>query len=1328
MKRLTKTAIGSAVVIALAGTAIAAAIWVVDTTPGTRWLLSKVTSLSGGTFSVQKVDGKIIDHLSLTNVRINLAGQKVELDFLELRWKPLLQLAGTVVVEELTLEGVHIQDNTPRDNKPPVLTWPTVSRSVRLLDVAVEQLRVTNFSYRRLQEQPLLVAHIASSVTWHNSQLSMKDLTAVSTAGRINGSASIGFNRPALTTNLVVIPAKATADMDRFTLVVFGSTNPEQFTPAFTIAGSARGQKRLELSGTIGMAQNSILLRKLRLTKAGQKGVITADGSLVLTALESVLSLQIKAAGLDLSPELNVPTDLSGTLKFAGTLNSYRGDFALANRAAGWQAASVSAKYSGTQDGMKLTSLTSRVLDGSLSGNLDIDWRDGVAVQGALSGRNLNPAKFDPTWKGVANFSATGRLTRSVTGIISGNVRGDLQESSLHGQALTGRLQARFTGSNLSISRLALQGKGFDLNAAGELNRKLTVAAHINDFSRLVPGAAGTLRADGWVRWRDGRLSGAAAGVGNSLAYAGTSISSATIDARLDEGADYPLHVAASLSNVIYDAYMVDAMTVTAEGTLRNHTMNATFRSAGSTAQLALSAGYSADIWKGMINHLEGKDSSGAWKLSAPTAFSASKDKVSLASMTITAGAAESLEVAADLNLKPPGGRLRAAWTNIDLTRANPYLKDATISGSSSGKVRLDLRDGKLRTLAGNATGSGTFTSQDGIITINRSQVTIDGNERGLRMAFELGESAGGKAEGTFVSSAPLGPVIPESGKLTVDVSGIDLTQLKPWLPPDTTVEGHLNGRVSGTLLPGQRFKLNGTTAVSGGVLHQKRGVGELSFAIAEAQSSWQWQDEVLTGSAFLTMTDYGRARADFQLPVPARFPVKVNQKGVLKAAMTGTFQEKGIFSALFPESFRKSSGELDVSLVVGGIWEMPEIGGTVQLARGESYFPAAGITLKDIKLTAHLEKNLIVIDTFRAVSGPGHLEGTARLTLADWKVITYQGTIRGKNFQTVYFPELQIQSSPELSFEGTPQKLTLRGELLLPELHYIGAPARTAIGPSSDAVVEGKFAPLAAHSPLALDIKIRVVPGERVFVKVVGIDARLGGAMDLSLSGLDNITSNGAITVVKGVYRTYGVNLDIVRGRTFFVGNSIDNPSLDFLALRTVGDVRVGVTVTGTLRKPVTKLYSEPAMPDIDILAYIVLGHPLSNSGEQASLVSQAASALLTSGQAADLQDQIKATLGLSTLNIQGGASGTAGAMGYKPMQVTAPGTIPEMQQPGITETVLTVGKYVTPKLYISFGRSLFSGSSLFLLRYDIFKQWQIETQTGSESGADLFYKLEFK
>lgn len=63
----------------------------------------------------------------------------------------------------------------------------------------------------------------------------------------------------------------------------------------------------------------------------------------------------------------------------------------------------------------------------------------------------------------------------------------------------------------------------------------------------------------------------------------------------------------------------------------------------------------------------------------------------------------------------------------------------------------------------------------------------------------------------------------------------------------------------------------------------------------------------------------------------------------------------------------------------------------------------------------------------------------------------------------------------------------------------------------------------------------------------------------------------------------------------------------------------------------------------------------------------------------------------------------------------------------PTASESLLIVGKYLTPQLYLSYGRSLFTGGSLLRLRYDIFKHWQIETQAGSESGGDIFYKIDF-
>jgi translocation and assembly module TamB len=552
--------------------------------------------------------------------------------------------------------------------------------------------------------------------------------------------------------------------------------------------------------------------------------------------------------------------------------------------------------------------------------------------------------------------------------------------------------------------------------------------------------------------------------------------------------------------------------------------------------------------------------------------------------------------------------------------------------------------------------------------------------------------------------------------------------RLNPWLPGDIKAEGRINARANGLFLPGQRFELDGTASLSGGSVHQGRPDEGLNLTLASAAASWKWRGEALAATLSLNMTEYGKATANLQLPVPARFPVAVDPKGSLRATLSGQLQDKGIISSLFPGLLQKCYGNLDADLDVSGTWEVPLVGGMLRLSKAGAYLPTAGIHLKDVQLTAHLEKNLIRVDSYQALSGSGHIEGSALLTLSGWRVIGYSGTIRGENFQTVYFPEFRILSSPDFSFEGTPQKLSLRGELRLPELQLDGAPTRTVIAPSGDVILEGIIVPDKKSSSLALDIQIKVLLGERVFVKVAGIDAQLGGGMDLSLSSLDSITSRGEIKVIKGRYRTYGVNLDIVRGRLFFAGGPIDQPTLDFLALRTIGEVKAGVTVAGSIRKPVANLYSEPAMPDVDVLAYIVLGHPYESNSEQADLMTKAAGALLTSNEANIVQDQLKNQFGLSTLEIQGGVGPNAGAMGYKPLPVTAPGAVPTAQQPGTTDTVLTVGKYLTPQLYLSYGKSLFTGNNLFLLRYDIFKHWQIETQTGNESGADLFYKLEFK
>jgi translocation and assembly module TamB len=1331
MKRPSIKYFVAAAVMALAGAVIAAAVWVVATTPGARWLLASAASLSGVNISVQKIEGRIIDHLLLGEVRVALAQQKLELDSLELRWKPLRLLAGTIAVQELVISGMRIQDDAPPTDQPPILAWPRAPGIGAWFDGSIARLRVTDLSYRRLQEQPLHVSAMGGSVTWQDGSLSIGDLAALFPSGQIHGRVSAGFKKPSLTADLVVALAQPVAGMDRFSLQASQShdTGPEPLIGTVTVAGSAGTRRLMELHGDVGMAPNAVSLRRLSLSRPGQKGVVTADGLLTFATRDPVLTLQVKATGLDLGPELNVPTDLSGALTFAGTLDRYRGDFTLANQARGWQAVSVSAAYQGTREGVRVAPLTASFIDGSLAGNLDINWREGFTVQGALNGRNLNPARFDPAWRGVANFRIDGKLAWSGKSPLAGSISGTLLESRLHGQALTGELQATVADKNIFLTRLALQGKGFDLHASGDLSRRLVMTARISDFSRLVPGSAGTFEARGWVRRHEGDFSGSVDGRGNRLAYAGTKIAVADLTVRLGQGKGYPLHVAASLRDVVHDRYKLDAVTLAADGTPARHAVQATMRSPAGEVRLSLSAGYKGGIWEGEVTRLAGKDGHGSWNMAGPATFAVSAGKIFLSPLTLTAGAVERLEISADLTRNPLSGQVRAQWAGLNLARANPYLKDEKITGSSNGVMRLGFLPGERLTLTGNVDGSGTFSGRKGSVTLQRILATFDGGEQGLRVGLELGTADGGALRGTFSSPAPFSLVIPETGKLKAQLSGIDLALLAAWFPDEIKLEGRLSGQAEGILISGRRFELDGTAVVTAGILHLQRADGELSLAFTSASATWGWREDALAGTLSLAMAERGQVRASFQLPIASGLPVAVNPAGPLRASLAGQVQEKGMLTALFPGLVQESSGQLDVDLDFGGTWDAPRVAGQLRLARAGAYLPTAGIHLKDVQLEAHLENNLIRVDSFRARSGPGHIEGTALLTLDGWRLVGYRGTVSGENFQTVHLPELRILSTPKLSFEGAPQKLTVRGELQFPELNIVGTQPRTMVTPSSDVVMEGRVAPAVKPSPFLLDVRIRVLLGDKVFVKVAGIDAQLGGAVDLSASGIDRITSAGEIRVVKGRYRTYGVNLEIVRGRLFFAGGPMNRPSLDFLALRTIGDVRAGVTVAGTLQEPVTRLYSEPAMPDVDILAYIVLGHPLGSGGEQAGLVAQAAGALLTSSQAEILQERLKDSLGLSTLEIQGGVGATTRPMGYTPLQVTPPGTVPAAQQPGITETVLTVGKYLTPQLYISYGKSLFTGNNLFRLRYDIFKNWQIETQTGSgESGADLYYKLEFK
>jgi translocation and assembly module TamB len=416
----------------------------------------------------------------------------------------------------------------------------------------------------------------------------------------------------------------------------------------------------------------------------------------------------------------------------------------------------------------------------------------------------------------------------------------------------------------------------------------------------------------------------------------------------------------------------------------------------------------------------------------------------------------------------------------------------------------------------------------------------------------------------------------------------------------------------------------------------------------------------------------------------------------------------------------QETRGKIDFSFTAEGTWGKPLAGGTLQLTDAGAYLPTLGIRMEDVSSRWKLRGEQIQVESLAARSGSGRVEGTGAIWLKNWKIERYQGSLTGEKFQIVYRPDLRIQSNPRLSFQGTPQHLTVRGEILIPEAEIYQMSAPGVVRPSSDVILIDQ--PPEREPPLSLDIQVKIVLGDKIHVKAAGLDTQLAGNLEIGIRGMkpEDMTARGEVRTVGGLFSGYGLSMRIEHGRFIYTSGGVDNPRLDVLALRKSEDVeklynvKAGVTILGTLRNPTIKLYSQPALKDEEILSYLFLGRPYDPKQGNLSLLLTGAGGLLAgSTPGPGVLDKLKSGLGIDTVDIQEGTAGKTG---------TGQTGMGEMQR-----SLVTIGKYLTPQLYLSYGYSAFTSEQLLKLRYRISKNWEVETKRGHAFGADLYYRIDF-
>jgi translocation and assembly module TamB len=406
--------------------------------------------------------------------------------------------------------------------------------------------------------------------------------------------------------------------------------------------------------------------------------------------------------------------------------------------------------------------------------------------------------------------------------------------------------------------------------------------------------------------------------------------------------------------------------------------------------------------------------------------------------------------------------------------------------------------------------------------------------------------------------------------------------------------------------------------------------------------------------------------------------------------------------------------GRLTMSVSGAGTVGAPQLSGQLAGDNLAVNWPDQGVKLRNGQLRATLAGEQLILQTLRFDGDQGTLRAEGGMRFAD-KATTMQVKLVADKLQVLSRPDRVLVVSGEAGAHLANKRLDIDGKFRADRAEIELARSNGLTMSDDVVVIRGGKAPAAraAKAPLiglALDVEADL--GNAFHLSGMGLDATLGGAVHIRSRPGDLPRATGTIRVEKGTYQAYGQDLAIERGSLSFNG-PLDNPSLNILAMRRPEDktrlftgasegVEAGVELRGTVKSPVAKLVSTPNVPDSEKLSWLVLGHGTAgSSAKEFDLLGAAAGALFSSQKASALQGRLAGSLGLDTIGLS-----TAS---------------------GLENTVLTVGKRLSDRLFLTFERGTSSASNLVKLNYAVSRRVSVQLQAGANTAFDLLYSWAF-
>jgi translocation and assembly module TamB len=377
----------------------------------------------------------------------------------------------------------------------------------------------------------------------------------------------------------------------------------------------------------------------------------------------------------------------------------------------------------------------------------------------------------------------------------------------------------------------------------------------------------------------------------------------------------------------------------------------------------------------------------------------------------------------------------------------------------------------------------------------------------------------------------------------------------------------------------------------------------------------------------------------------------------------------------------------------ISGTLSAPTVQGMLQLRNAAIDIYQFNTLLRDLSVDASFNRESLQFSgSSRLGNGKAEIKGDL-----SWKDREPYGNlqVRGENLRVVDVPEARIDASPNLDFKIAGRRIDATGEVVIPYARLNPADLTNVVLISGDErLVDGPEIDPAKRWLVVS--RITMTLGNDVDLNALGLRASLGGSIVVRTDESQFSRGQGSLNITQGKFDYVGRQLDIERGRLIFDG-PLNDPGIDLKAQKVFPDVTAGLLVRGLLRKPTVTPFSEPALPRTQIESLIFAGGSLESAqnstragaGRNAAIAQGVALAAQTMGSRVGIED-----VGLET-------------------DLT-------------NDTSLVLGRYLSPRVYVSYGISLAEAINTLKMRFTISDRWTIKTEAGKARSADIVYTIQ--